>query len=209
MDLRSYQAFRDVGLHEKYLDESGTGGGASAVECPEGKTLETLAQGDDITIVTEKFKVYKTDDNNIYAMPYYNITLTTDNPVQSISAGTIAFCALDGVNWTGAQDINMTEKKEDGTYKNNIQQYIDAYSSKLNALDSAVTARVARYSEMSATGMTDTMRNPGKTGGYWLGSSGGGYGVGFVLRDGGFGNYTTCTESFIYGVRPVIVISKS
>ena len=197
------------GVMDQYLDESGTGGGESAVECPEGKTLETLAQGDDITIGTEKFKVYKTDDNNIYAMPYYNITLTTDNPVQSSSPGTIAFCAADDRNWTGTQDIiDMTEKKADGTYKNNIQQYIDAYSSKLNALDSAVTARVARYSEMSASGVTASMRNPGYASSFWLGSSVSDSNVRTVDSVGSIGS-SSLGNYYYRGVRPVIVISKS
>ena len=51
------------------------------------KTKETIQPGDDITIGAEKFKVLSRDNAQIKLIPYYNITITTDNPVQSESAG--------------------------------------------------------------------------------------------------------------------------
>lgn len=192
---------------DQYL--GATTGGGNAITDTDGNpiTIADLDAGDDIKIGTEQFKVFKADPSSVYAMPYYNITLT-ETPEQNASAGTIAFA--DGGNnyWPGAtNEIDMTVKKEDGvTYKNNIQQYIEAYSSKLHALDSRVTARAGRDNELNETGVTNAMRNPGQTGTFWLGSAMSNSSVRIVVGDGCLsGNYYYS----LYGVRPVIIISKS
>ena len=62
------------------------------------KTDETIDIGDDITIVTERFKIIDKTDSIIKAIPYYNITLTTTNPIQSSSRNYVKFS--DSQYWT-------------------------------------------------------------------------------------------------------------
>lgn len=81
-----------------------------------------LKVGDDITIGTEKLKVLKIENGIITAIPYYNITLTTDHPVQDSSypANITGFANYNGKYWTNKlEDIDMNGA-------NNIQQYIEA-----------------------------------------------------------------------------------
>ena len=47
------------------------------------KTETTVVKGDTIYIGEEQFMVLKNDGNIIMAIPYYNITQSTTNPVQS------------------------------------------------------------------------------------------------------------------------------
>ena len=49
------------------------------------KTAATVVQGDTVSIGTEQFMVLINDGTKIMAMPYYNITLDTTNPVQAPS----------------------------------------------------------------------------------------------------------------------------
>ena len=110
-------------------------------------------------------------------MPYYNITLT-DNPVQSKNAGTIEFA--DEIYWVTNEDINMVEQKEDNSgYKNNIQKYIEKYKTIINnLLEKDINVRVCTKSELDS-GLSNTLtnnekkdlRNPGKTGYFWLGTA--------------------------------------
>ena len=126
-----------------------------------GKTASEIQPGDDITIVTEKFKVFAVENNTIKAMPYYNITLT-DNPVQSKNAGTTSFASE--VYWlAGEQEIDMSDNR------NNIQKYITAYKTTLVGLGADVKVSVARYTDFSGE-RTDPIRNPGPTTAYWIGS---------------------------------------
>ena len=173
----------------------------SIVEFPTGKTINSLSIGDDLIIATEKFKVFKTDDINVYAMPYYNITLSMENPEQTELPEDhyIQFVNTSNNYWEEETDIiDMTEKK------NNVQQYITAYSSKLNALDSRITARIARYSELQEV-MKNDLRNPGENGIFWIGSSLNNIHVYYIEKDGSISddNY----EGNI-GVRPIIIINK-
>lgn len=159
-------------------EDSGGGsqtGGLTGVDFGE-KTATTIAPGEDLTItignVTESFRVLSTDNStSIVAVPFYNITLDTSNPVQTdvASGNTISFST--NAYWeAGTDTIDMTDSR------NNIQQYITAYSNKLSAATNGkVTARVARYSEMNATGVTNAIRNPGKKRAFWLGSASGTY----------------------------------
>ncbi len=137
-----------------------------------GKTASEIQPGDDITIVTEKFKVFSTDNGVIKAMPYYNITLT-DNPVQSKSAGNIKFASQP--YWeAGTDNIDMTYKiNNSDNYANNIQKYIEYYKETLNKFDiSDIVVRAVRLSEIDDTlGIKNSDRNPGQSGVYWIASS--------------------------------------
>ena len=162
----------------------------------------------------EKFKVISNTNGTILAMPKYNITLTEDHPVQSSSAGTTSFSTraywsrdeqgneISGWNSeavNNAVDIGMSNAA------NNIQKYINAYKTTLEDMGAeGITVRAAKYSELR--GVTATIRNPGQTGSFWLGS------VlsndpDFVWRVSSDGSMYSVNYSSSRGVRPVIIIS--
>ena len=118
-------------------------------------------------------------------MSWYNITLPSnleiELPIQSLEAGNISFSTsaywknTEGWNQNpinNSVDINMTEKNQDGTYKNDIQKYIDGYKKRLENLgDKNVNVRVPQKFELEETGVTGTMRWPSGNGGYWVASA--------------------------------------
>lgn len=134
------------------------------------KTKETVAPGDDITIETEKFKVFSVDNGKIKAMPYYNLLLK-ETPIRQATkskannAGGSEFSTTN--YWTNGEDaIDMSDSR------NLIQKYIVAYKKTLEDLGAeGIQVRVARYSDLSVKGITNEMRNPGKTSWFWIGSS--------------------------------------
>ena len=155
----------------------GTGGGGNQTGGLTGvdfgeKTASTIEAGEDLTIGTESFRVLSKSASQIIAVPFYNITLVTPEenngayPEQTeADSGNITQFS-SGAFWTwGTDTIDMTDSR------NKIQKYITAYSTKMsNTTNGKVTARVARYSEMDASGVTDAIRNPGQRGTFWLGS---------------------------------------
>ena len=175
----------------------------------EGKTKTTVAAGDDISIGEEKFKVISNTSGTILAMPYYNlVTVAATGEVKQGPAvdgtSTAISSSFSTTNyWTRENDaIDMSDSR------NNIQTYITAYQTTLEGLGAeGITVRAGKYSELSASGITDAMRNPGQTGNFWLGSgfSNDATSVWFVGSDGdiyGGDNYSNSD-----GVRPVIIIS--
>ena len=140
------------------------------------KTAQTVGEGDTISIEEEQFMVLTNDGSKIMAIPYYNITQSTTDPVQSSDiseTGTIAFCPSPKF-WTEA-GVNTEPMSS-----SNIQQYISAYSAKLyNITNGKVTAEVGRYygvhSLSSFDGRSNSegkmLLNPGFCGDYWLGSN--------------------------------------
>ena len=193
---KTYKYDVATGISGEYVDPFNYG---------EGKTKTTVAAGDEITITngttTEYFTVISNTNGTILAMPKYNITLTEDHPVQSSSAGTTSFSTTN--YWTQGDDtIVMSDSR------NNIQKYINAYKTTLEDMGAeGITVRAAKYSELSASGITAAMRNPGQTGYFWLGSGHSFYAsdVWIVNSDGGI-NYSS-DYSNSRGVRPVIIIS--
>ena len=172
------------------------------------KTKETIAPGDDITIGgTEKFKVFSVSNSEIKAMPYYNLKLDS-NPMRQAteeeadSAGTRSFS--ESVYWIqGEDEIDMSDSR------NNIQQYIDKYKITLvNMGVEKLTVRVAKNSELSVSGITNDMRNPGKKGGFWIGSCPSYTSENmYDIESGGYiGN--TGFNINQYGVRAIIIIQK-
>ena len=191
--------------------DSGTGG-VTGVDFG-SKTASTIEAGENLTIGTESFRVLSKSSSQIIAVPFYNITLVTPEensgayPEQTdaTSGNTTDFSTE--AYWTqGTDTIDMTDSR------NKIQKYITAYSTKLsNATGGKVTARVARYSEMNASGVTNAMRNPGELRFYWTGS-GAPYNADSVRVVVSLpNNYSYKTEAYdnAIGVRPVIVISLS
>lgn len=169
-----------------------------------GKTTSEIRPGDDITIVTEKFKVFAVENNTIKAMPYYNITLT-DNPVQNKDAGTITFSTRpywstdengeEIENWSDkADEINMSNPA------NNIQQYIIKYKKTLQNFGAKeIEVRVLKRSEFG-----NSAPNPGLTGSFWVGScSGNSTQLFLIYNRGNIGGGKYSGKS---GVRPIIEI---
>ena len=189
------------------------------------KTKTTIEPGEDITIGTERFKVATNNNGTIMAIPYYNLYIADAKAQGSLenitivqataanagsssenygigTAGTIDF-ATDAY-WTKGDDaIDMSDSR------NKVQPYIEAYQSTLEGLGATgITVRIGRYSELSATGITDAMRNPSGVGDYWLGS---GYpsnatSVRVVSASGFLDNYGY-NFRYYYGVRPVLIIN--
>ena len=157
---------------------------------------------------TEKFKVISNTNGTILAMPYYNlVTVAATGEVKQGPAvdgtSTAISSSFSTTNyWTqGANAIDMSDSR------NKIQTYITAYQTTLEGLGAeGITVRAGKDSELSASGITAAMRNPGQTGSFWLGS-GNSIHVDRVwsVNSGGDigGNY----YGYSFGVRPVIIIS--
>ena len=192
------------------------------------KTRNTVELGDDISIGTENFRVVSNANGKIVAIPHYNITLTTDHPVQSASAGTIAFSSdnywtkeygWDNTNKVKDSSVNidMTEKNLNGTYKNNIQQYIDAYKQTLENMGAGgIIVRACTYPKLKSElgdgleipltyNQITKIRNPEKTGSFWLGS-GTPRGLDYVYAIVSSGGAVCDCYYNSNGVRPVIEI---
>ena len=175
----------------------------------EGKTKATVAAEDDISIGEEKFKVISNTSGTILAMPYYNLVTVAatgkvkQGPAVDGTSTEISSSFSTTIYWTKGDDaIDMSDSR------NNIQTYITAYQTTLEGLGAeGITVRAGKDSELSASGITAAMRNPGQTGDFWLGSgySGADNYVGYVFRSGDM--YRDTYNSRYYGVRPVIVIS--
>ena len=163
------------------------------------KTKETLVPGDDITLGTEKFRVFYNQDGVIKAMPWYNIELKTDNPKQSISAGTTSFSQTK--YWIkGNDEVDMNDNS------NYIQKYIVAYKAVLEKTGTEnIIIRVAKYSELNVEEIIATIKNPSQTGTYWLGSGSSGKDIHLriVSNDGSFSTTNYYSPA---GVRPIIII---
>ena len=161
------------------------------------KTKETISVGDDITIGTERFKVARKTSNKIYAIPYYNIELKTDNPKQSASSQSSVFATEQYWEGHDGSDISMDNEK------NLIQRYITAYKNTLSALGAPnVTVRVINYSDVSE--IDESLLNPGNTGIYWLGTSASIDCIFDVDEDGFIDQLSFDGDN---GVRPIIEIN--
>lgn len=166
-----------------------------------GKTASEIQPGDDITIGSEKFKVFAVENNTIKAMPYYNITLT-DTPVQSKNAGLTDFSTSK--YWTEENEIiDMTDSR------NKIQKYIINYGNTLKKYEiEGINVRIALKNELNESGITNNMRNPLKNARFWLGTADYATIVWYVNTDGiirfdnGCGYYNNKNN----GVRPIIEI---
>ena len=192
----------------QYNVATGTAGEyVDPVNYGEGKTKATVAAEDDISIGEEKFKVISNTNGTILAMPYYNlVTVAATGEVKQGPAvdgtSTAISSSFSTTNyWTqGADAIDMSDSR------NKIQTYITAYQTTLEGLGAeGITVRAAKYSELNAEGVTPAMRNPSRTGNFWLGSgdSDNANYVWYVDSGGGSVRYYGSS----YGVRPVIIIS--
>ena len=169
-----------------------------------GKSKNDLAVGDVIKLtkgeVTENFTIISNTNRKIVAIPKYNITLTEDHPVQSSTAGTTTFSTE--IYWTqGTDEIKINDSK------NKIAKYVVAYKTTLEDMGiEGLTVRVAKKSELEATGITLEMRNPGQTGRFWLDCGHPNYNnsVWSVNTDGVFNNSSYDNSGI--GVRPIIEI---
>ena len=156
----------------------------------------------------EKFKVISNTNGTILAMPYYNlVTVAATGEVKQGPAvdgtSTAISSSFSTTNyWTKGDDaIDMSDSR------NNIQTYITAYQTTLEGLGAeGITVRAAKYSELNAEGVTPAMRNPGRTGIFWLGSGYSSYAIN-VWNVGSVGLIDNLYYSSSSGVRPVIIIS--
>ena len=199
-------------ITQKYVDPFNYG----------SKTRGTVIPGDDITIskgeTTETFRVISNDNGKILAIPHYNLIISNGTVKQATSTtknNSIKTSFSDSSYWSqisgwnnnpidGAIDIDMTVRDGD-KYKNNIQEYFDTYKKSLQSLGAQrITVRACKKQDID-TSEELKIRNPSKTGRFWLGSAGTGGGGVFVIDEDG-GIYET---DFLYssnGLRPVIEI---
>ena len=176
-----------------------------------GKKTTEVEQGDTIKIEEEQFMVLSNDYGKIVAMPYYNITLSTTNPIQRAGGQTLKFS--ESQFWTkGTKNIEPIENS-------NIYKYIYAYQGKLQAIVGGyVSAKMPRmYGEekdnisnfKSIKNAEDKfLLNPGNDNvNYWIGSTQSPWYDGGVIITwaGGTFNYRTFSNRDS-GVRPVIII---
>ena len=171
----------------------------------DGKTKLTVGPEDDITLGTEKFKVISNTNNKIFAMPYYNlVTVNADGTVKQGPAVSDVSTAISNTfsttnYWLQEEDaIEMTDNR------NNIQTFINKYKTTLENMGvERITVRAAKYSELTEEGVTDSMRNPSGTGGFWLCSAYNELRLWAITYKCETGNVSYSTN---YGVRPIIVI---
>ena len=181
----------------------------------ETKTKATVAPGDDITLGTERFKVFSVTDMEIKAMPYKQIELSENSPVQNATDYSLKFATRaywkrdengniipewDAKAIDNVLDVDMNNKA------NNIQKYITAYKKTLESFGAEeIDVRVAKYSDVSNSNITNVMRYPGGTGRIWLGSVRVDTSeVYYILPGGniGYGNISDNTAA----VRPILII---
>ena len=166
-----------------------------------GKSINTVAVGDRISIANENFAVNEITDNAILAIPYYNIELTEDHPVQSATAGTTTFANTR--YWGQEPSIDMYYKPDGINYANNVQKYVDAY--KITLQDYAVTnfdVKVTNYTQTSYLNVTHT-------GCYWTSTCHPpDYDHGIIYSVNSSGNHVTTSYRSSCGVRPILFIYK-
>lgn len=192
-----YQYNIETGVLEEYKDSFDYG----------EKDKETLVAGDDITLGTEKFKVFSVTATEIKAMPYYNVELKTDNPKQTTTYSLTRFSST--AYWEKGKDIDMTAKNGE-EYKNYVQQYVDAYKETLITLKADnIDVRLATYSELNDSTITNIMRNPGGGYTFWIATGYNVYvnNVDIVQADGTIASLDKYAS--VSGVRPIIIIPKS
>ncbi len=209
----NYGGYKDIKLLEIYDGTINNNKESRSTICFLGKKAEDVNVGDDFTIGIrktrasnyEKFKVIKKEGTIIKAIPYYNITLTNEEPKQKGTAGVTNFSNED-ISIADDGNINMTDEG------NEVQKYIDAYKLTLEKLGAKnISTKIPTNDDFSE--VTALQRNPSQTGEFWIGSYqavSGGKRVRFIYADGTFGsenNYkTTYKSTYQRGVRPLIEI---
>ena len=140
------------------------------------KTKKTVVPGDDIILGTEKFRVFYNQDGVIKAMPWYNlVTVTEDGTVKQGPAvagkSTTITSAFSTENyWKNYTQNHKEVDMEDS--RNIIKQYIESYEKYLESLRAdLIQVRNGNYTELNQEDVTNSMRNPGKNGSFWLNTS--------------------------------------
>ena len=130
-------------------------------------TKETIPVGADITLDTEKFRVFYHKNGVIKAMPHYNLVETTNGMIKqgpAVSEITTEISTpfsstnywSQTIGWNdnpidSSVNINMTEKDNHGNYKNNIQQYIEVYKETLEDMGAkGIIVRVCTKPELDS-----------------------------------------------------------
>ena len=205
---KNYGGYKDIELSRIYSDKIDSGNMSTI--CLGNKNIETVDVGDDLTVGIrkirasnlEKFKIIKKEGNIITAIPYYNIEIKTDNPVQCGIAENSRFSKSKYVN---DSIIDMDNEN------NVIKDYIAAYQSTLELYGAKkVKTRVPLYSDVST--LTAEQRNPSGNGEYWLGTAF--YASGLwrpaVVFESTIGSWDSYTDNrFGKGVRPIVEFDMS
>ena len=135
------------------------------------KKKSELAPGDDITLETEKFKVFSVENGEIKAIPYYNLKLDS-NPIKQATDATAATAGESTFSTTYYWNKGDNEIKMDDS-RNNVQKYITAYKTTLEGLGAEeIEVRISRYTDFGSPNLhQQTNGNPSLIGRFWVGSS--------------------------------------
>lgn len=175
------------------------------------KKKSELAPGDDITLETEKFKVFSVENGEIKAIPYYNLKLDS-NPIKQATEATASTAGESTFSTTYYWNKGDNEIKMDDS-RNNVQKYITAYKTTLEGLGAEeIEVRISRYTDFGSPNLhQQTNGNPSLIGRFWVGSSFGGL-YDYVFTIGPTGSIDDERYNFNYykdpatGVRPIIII---
>ena len=177
-----------------------------------------VSKGDLITLDTESFYVYDIDGDNVKAISQYNLLVgsyNVTNPTGLQDATALGY--KSGVTTVGTVAYDSTSPYSNVYETSEIKTYVDAYKTKLEELNGNITeARLITKEELEALGCDSNNGTCGSAPSYIYSTS---YwtmsplvGVDFiawrVVSDGNF-SYDRVSSDSSFGVRPVIIISKS
>ena len=175
-----------------------------------GKEKAEIVVGDDISIVTEKFKVFSVANNVIKALPYHNITLTEDHPVQSSKAGKSFFSTTkywsETEEWSNLPSNSVVDVDMEDT-SNLIQKYIMAYKTTLEGFGARqIEVRACKQSEVPSS--NSIRSNLPINADFWLSSVNSSHGDVYYWnsRSHGLTLWSYNDGYWRYGVRPIIII---
>ena len=194
---------------------------------------EVASLSDVITCGTESFYVMSNDGSNVTMLAAKNLNLDVTNPIQSDSAGTIAFAITDywidddiGYFINNNTCVYGDYPDADGNQQNLIYPYVSAYETylkeqvKVSSVSASLIVGEASTLGCKFDGINywtcgpevdgmPVLENPAPTWlystNYWLGCSNGEPQQIMVIDSSG--GYHPWDYSSPYGIRPVIIIS--
>lgn len=172
------------------------------------KDKKDLVLGDIVKINSEEFVIFAIGNEGIKALPYYNIEIKLNNPVQSKNAGTTQFASER--YWDSTMtEVPMVDDNGNPHPKNIVQKYINAYKETLKKYGvEGIQVRAATMNELSGNSVYNVTKEVRKNGMFWLSSC-----IIYHPSQSGTVWHTSLDQGFggnwydkNYGVRPIIII---